>query len=274
MTPIETRIRDALAARRRDARGTVEALAKVIDARDRATGDHGAGVTAPSMRLALTLGCGTREAAVVGVAARLHDIGKVAMPDALLHKPGRLLPEERDQMEVHPDVGADILAKVPKLRAAARYVRGHHERWDGAGYPRGLAREEIALGARIIAVVDAYSAMTTGRGYRARMDPDAAVAELRRCAGRQFDPRVVEAFAAFPAALRDTSRPADLGRAAARILIVHRIDSARRAGARARSRAPFSSPNARRPTRPSPSAAASRSSRAGGPDGSAPFVAR
>jgi two-component system, cell cycle response regulator len=210
------RVRPEVARRTLDVIGVVEALAALIDARDRATGDHGAGVTIPSMRLARAMGCTGRQVAVIGVAARLHDLGKVALPDALLLKPERLSPEEHARMERHPDAGADVLAKVPGLRATARLVRAHHERWDGMGYPHRIAGDDIPLGSRVIAVVDAYSAMTTKRRYRDTMDPEAAVSELRRCAGTQFDPDVVAAFAAFPVAHRDTSRPHNLRRAAAR----------------------------------------------------------
>ena len=129
-------------------------------------------------------------------AAELHDIGKVAVPDAVLHKPAALDELEWEMMRQHTVVGERILSAAPALRQVSQLVRSSHERWDGKGYPDALAAEAIPLGARIIAVCDAYDAMTSDRSYRAAMSVDAALAELRRCAGTQFDPAVVAAVIA------------------------------------------------------------------------------
>jgi two-component system cell cycle response regulator len=130
----------------------------------------------------------------VARAAELHDVGKIAVPDAILDKPGALDPVEWSFMRRHPLIGERILLAAPALRPVARLVRSSHERWDGSGYPDGLRGDEIPLGARVVAVCDAFAAMTTERPYRESVSEQEAVAELRRCAGTQFDPMVVEAF--------------------------------------------------------------------------------
>jgi two-component system, cell cycle response regulator len=127
-------------------------------------------------------------------AAELHDVGKIAIPDAILLKPGPLDEEEWAFMRRHTIIGERILGSAAALRPVARIVRSSHERWDGTGYPDGLGGEDIPLGARIVAVCDAFHAMTSDRPYRAAFSEDEAVAELQRSAGSQFDPRVVDAF--------------------------------------------------------------------------------
>jgi HD-GYP domain-containing protein (c-di-GMP phosphodiesterase class II) len=174
--------------------GTVEALSALIDARDHYTGQHTREVAGTSVRIALAIGLERAEAKMIGLAARLHDIGKVAVPDAVLQKPGRLTPEEWASIRTHPIVGADVVKRVPALSVVAPVIRGHHERWDGKGYPDGLTAADIPIGARIVAVADAFAAMTADRQYRVRMSGDAAVVELRRCAGTQFDESLVEAL--------------------------------------------------------------------------------
>jgi len=158
--------------------GTVEALVRLVEARGAALG-----LDAATTRL-------------VGLAARLRDVGMVALPDAILHKLGPLTTEEWATMGTHAAVGAEIVGQIPALRAVAPLVRAHHERWDGRGYPDQAVGEAIPLGARIVAVADAYVAMTMDRPYRAARSRAAAVAELRRCAGTQFDPAAVEGLAA------------------------------------------------------------------------------
>jgi two-component system, cell cycle response regulator len=128
--------------------------------------------------------------------AELHDVGKMAIPDAILHKPAGLAPDEWAFVHQHTIIGERILAAAPALRAVGALVRSSHERWDGRGYPDRLAGDAIPLGARVIAVCDAYDAMRSDRPYRRACPQDEALAELRRCAGRQFDPAVVEAFCA------------------------------------------------------------------------------
>jgi response regulator RpfG family c-di-GMP phosphodiesterase len=130
----------------------------------------------------------------VARAAELHDVGKIAVPDAILDKPGPLDPVEWSFMRRHPLIGERILLEAPALRPVARLVRSSHERWDGGGYPDGLREDEIPLGARVVAVCDAFNAMTTERPYRQLVTEEDALMELRSCAGSQFDPMVVEAF--------------------------------------------------------------------------------
>ncbi len=174
--------------------GTVEALATLVEARDHYTGQHTQEVALLVVRLALTLGRDVAEARLIGLAGRLHDVGKVVVPDTVLQKPGRLDEEEWVLMRTHPLVGADVVGRVPALRALAPLIRAHHERWDGTGYPDGLAGAAIPLGARVVAVADTYGAMTTDRPYRRACPAAHALDELRRCAGTQFDPAIVAAL--------------------------------------------------------------------------------
>ena len=140
-------------------------------------------------------------------AAELHDVGKVGIPDAILSKPGPLDAEEWAFMRRHTIIGERIVAGAPALAQVGRLVRSSHERWDGTGYPDQLAGEEIPIGSRIIAVCDAFDAMLSERPYKAGRSTSAALAELRRCAGTQFDPAVVEAFCAVTAdELADAAR--------------------------------------------------------------------
>jgi HD-GYP domain-containing protein (c-di-GMP phosphodiesterase class II) len=140
------------------------------------------------------LGFTARELQDLRYGAILHDIGKIGVPDAILRKPGKLDTDEWKLMRQHPDIGSRILAPVPQLAGAARIVRHHHERYDGKGYPDGLAGEAIPLGARILTVVDSFSAITDARVYKAARSEVEALAELKKHAGTQFDPRVVEVF--------------------------------------------------------------------------------
>lgn len=174
--------------------GIVEALAALVSARDQYTGSHTDDVAQLAMRIAMAMGVGTADARMVGIVGKLHDIGKVAIPDAILQKSGKLTAKEWEQMRRHPIIGADVIARIPSLRIIAPGIRGHHERWDGSGYPDGLAGEGIPLAARIVSVADAYGAITTNRPYRSASVPEWAIQELRRCVGSQFDPAVVAAL--------------------------------------------------------------------------------
>ncbi len=155
---------------------------------------HLNGVAELSMAVARRLGMLAEDLDEVSRAAELHDVGKIAIPEAILRKPGPLDDEEWSFMRRHTMIGERILSAAPALVPVARIVRSSHERWDGAGYPDGLAGDDIPIGARIVAVCDAYDAMVSDRPYRSARSPREALAELRGCAGTQFDPRVVDAF--------------------------------------------------------------------------------
>jgi PAS domain-containing protein len=174
----------------------VVALAHVMETRDSDTSRHSKRCAALAERLGRELGCAEHDVRDIRWAARLHDIGKVGIPDALLRKPAPLTDQEWTMMRQHPLLGEEILSSVQRMRGAAVLVRHHQEAWDGSGYPDGLKGDAIPLGARILAVVDAFEAITGARPYRAARPEAAAVEEIRRCAGRQFDPRVVAAFCA------------------------------------------------------------------------------
>lgn len=176
---------------------TVEALfqlADILDARDAYTHGHSLRVGQYAEKVALALGIAGDDAHLIFLAGRLHDIGKCAIRNEVLLKPGALDDEERAHMCIHPAVGGSMLASFSLFKECARYVRGHHERWDGKGYPDGLSGENIPLGARIIAVADAFDAMTTTRPYRKALPVAEAHRRLSEGAGTQWDPRVIAVF--------------------------------------------------------------------------------
>jgi two-component system cell cycle response regulator len=166
-----------------------------------ATHAHAREVAALAAAVARALGLDRRSRENVARAAELHDIGKLAIPAEILAKAGPLEPVEHALLRRHTVVGEAMIGAAPPLRSVALLVRASHERWDGRGYPDGLEGEEIPLGARIVAVCDAYSAMCERRAYGRMLSEAEALAELRRCSGTQFDPRVVEAFCAARGAL-------------------------------------------------------------------------
>ncbi len=168
-------------------------LARAVDARDVYTGFHSQRVAQLAVRIAVRLGLDREHVELTRLAASLHDLGKLALPEELLRKPGPLTEPERLVLERHPQIGFRMLDSLG-IDPVADWVLHHHERWDGTGYPDGLEGEGIPLGARIIFVADAYDAMTSDRLYRARRSPEAALAELVACAGTQFDPDVVAAL--------------------------------------------------------------------------------
>lgn len=173
----------------------VVALAEAIDARDATTADHSKRLSRLAVLVGRQMGLGHDECRVLAWAGLLHDIGKLAVPDAVLRKPGRLSAAERRLVQSHPERGAQIVAPLRVLGSAvAPLIIAHHERVDGTGYPHGIAGDEIPLGARILAVADSYDAIIGERAYRPGRSHAEALAELRRCAGTQFDPAVVEAF--------------------------------------------------------------------------------
>ena len=169
-------------------------LADILDARDKYTHGHSERVGHYAEQMAIQLGMPSDRAHLTFLAGRLHDIGKCAINNEVLRKRGSLDDDEKVHMRQHPEVGSAMLAHFSLFREVAAFVRGHHERWDGSGYPDGLSGEEIPLESRIIAVVDSYDAMTTTRPYRVAMPRDEAVRRLRAGAGRQWDPTVVATF--------------------------------------------------------------------------------
>lgn len=172
----------------------VQTLARAVDSKDAYTHEHSNRARSKARRLALELKLPDQMARYVEYAALLHDIGKIGIDEAILLKPGKLTPEEYEVMKKHPIIGHQILAPVKYLGPVAQMVLYHQEWFNGQGYPEGLKGEEIPLGARIVAVIDAWDAMTSDRPYRKALGRDVAVGELRKGAGTQFDPKVVEAF--------------------------------------------------------------------------------
>jgi diguanylate cyclase (GGDEF)-like protein/putative nucleotidyltransferase with HDIG domain len=175
----------------------IEALAVALLERDRYTGEHSEAVIEMAGAVARNLGLNMPEVARVKSAALLHDIGKVAIPDDILHKPGPLTDDEWKLMREHPVIGERILRVLPGLGNIARIVRHEHERWDGGGYPDGLSGDQIPLGSRIILAADTYHAIVSDRPYRAARSHSEAIDELTRCSGSQFDPQVTAALIGF-----------------------------------------------------------------------------
>jgi HD-GYP domain-containing protein (c-di-GMP phosphodiesterase class II) len=181
---------------RTQTRAAVEAMADLVDMRDPYTFGHCQRVAELAEAVARRLRLSREQVDVIRLAARVHDLGKIGVPDQVLHKAGPLDPDEFAQMQRHPEIGAALLAKFPDYEQGRELVLSHHERCDGEGYPRRLTAHEVPLGARIIAAVDAYDAMTTDRPYRRALSPAFAAGELRRHRGRQWDAVVVDALLA------------------------------------------------------------------------------
>lgn len=173
---------------------TLKSIAAALDLRDREVAGHSHRVQETTVAIAREMGLSEDEIGPLRWGALLHDSGKIGVADAILRKPGPLTPEEWQEMRQHPVLGYQMLSQVSFLRDALPIVLHHHEHYDGSGYPRGLAGEAIPLGARIFAVADAYEAMTTDRVYRKALSLEEVIAEIKRNAGTQFDPKVVEAF--------------------------------------------------------------------------------
>jgi len=181
---------------RRSYKATVLALANAVEARDAYTGKHAERVAAYGLRIAHAAGVDVD--AQVEFGFLLHDVGKVAVPDAILFKPGPLSPEEEALMTTHPQIGSEILRHIDFLDEAKVVVRHHHERWDGAGYPDGLAGEAIPVQARVFAIADTLDALTTNRPYRVAVGWAQARQVIRAHAGSQFDPALVGAYDGVP----------------------------------------------------------------------------
>ena len=185
---------------------TLEALGAALDSRDVGTESHSRRVHGYSLALAREHGVPEEGLADLAHGVLLHDIGKIGIPDAILLKPGPLTPDEWSVMRTHPQIGKRLIEKIPFLHGAIPVVWCHHEKWDGSGYPRGLKGDEIPINARIFSVVDAFDAMTADRPYSKAIPFEAAVAEIKRCAGAHFDPRVVESFMRVPHELLEEIR--------------------------------------------------------------------
>jgi putative nucleotidyltransferase with HDIG domain len=168
--------------------------------------DHSPAVSRYASAIAERLGFSERERAMLRLAAILHDVGKVSVPDRILRKPGPLTIDEFEHVKTHPSAGAEIVAHIDGLSPVADWILGSHEHVDGTGYPHGLRGDEIPLGSRVLLVADAFDAMTSARTYGSTLPPEVALAELQVGAGRQFDARCVDALAAYldehPAELR------------------------------------------------------------------------
>jgi diguanylate cyclase (GGDEF)-like protein/putative nucleotidyltransferase with HDIG domain len=179
-------------AMREGSLSAVRALAAAIDARDERMRGHSEKVAIYSLAIGQALGLSDYEINSLRTAALLHDVGRIAVPDAILYKPGMLTEDERNIVKTHSERGAEILAKVPQLDYVAKIVRHHHEHYDGNGYPDGLCGENIPLASRIIAASDAFDAMTSERAYRSASDAQNVILQMKGLKNLQFDPRVID----------------------------------------------------------------------------------
>ncbi len=173
---------------------TVAALAAALEAKDAYTGGHAHAIAEFAVAVGEDLGLSAAELKPIQMGALLHDVGKIGIPESILNKPGPLTDDEFDVMKRHTVIGADIIASIPGMDEVVALVRSSHERWDGRGYPDGLAGLQVPRGSYVIAVCDAYHAMTEDRVYRKGMSPELALQELRRCSGTQFMPAAVDAI--------------------------------------------------------------------------------
>jgi putative nucleotidyltransferase with HDIG domain len=215
---LENRVREKTAELSRTLRAleatysqTLWSLVAALDAREHETGNHSQRVVRYSLAVARRVGLPAQDLPDLGRGALLHDIGKIGVPDSILLKPGKLDEDEWRVMRRHPEIGHDILRSIGFLERSAALVLAHQERFDGRGYPRGLAGEDIPVAARVFAIADCYDAMTSDRPYREALGPDRARDEIARCAGTQFDPRCAEAFLSIPGEeLLELARPTEV----------------------------------------------------------------
>ncbi len=196
-----SRLNDAVTALYVDNDDALDAMLAMLTLTDREAYAHAYRVAALSVSVARTLGVLEAELGQIERGALLHDVGKLAVPEAILRKPAPLTMEEQLLVRCHPTLGAELLAQVPYLKSAVTIVRDAHERMDGLGFPRGVHAAEVSVGARIVCVADAYDTMTRPRVFRDAIGPLEAMLELERCTGSQFDPAVVDAFRRVIAAL-------------------------------------------------------------------------
>jgi putative nucleotidyltransferase with HDIG domain len=193
-------------------RKTISILAQAVELRDELTGGHTVRVTNMAVLLAKQLEVSAADLEWIQIGTPLHDIGKIGIDDAILRKPGRLTAEEFEIMKTHTVKGAAILATIPELAPVIPIARSHHERWDGRGYPDRLTGEQIPHLARIVAVTDAFDAMTFDRPYRKGMRRDAAFMELSRESGKQFDPACIEGMMALRERILEEPEPQQVRR--------------------------------------------------------------
>ncbi len=173
---------------------TISSISSALDSKDPYTHGHSLRVTLYSLILANELNLSDKQLEEIETAGLLHDIGKIAIPQKILCKPGRLTDEEFDVMKAHPENSEKLIANIKGLQGISTWLKTHHERWDGNGYPDGLAGEEIPLTARVIALADTYDAMTSTRAYRKALEHSVAIEEVQRCSGTQFDPQLAAIF--------------------------------------------------------------------------------
>jgi putative nucleotidyltransferase with HDIG domain len=188
----QSRLADAIGALQIDSDATLDAMLSMLTMNNQDAYAHAYRVAALSVSIARALGLGEADIAEIERGALLHDVGKLAMPDAVLRKPAPLTIEEQRLIRLHPTVGSELIARLPYLAPASAIVRDAHERLDGLGYPQGLRDDDIRLGGRIVCVADAYDTMTRPRVFRDAVTPEEALVEIERCSGTQFDPRVVQ----------------------------------------------------------------------------------
>jgi len=199
-------LQTAMASLERSYDITLQALGDALDLKDRETEGHSRRVTLFTIAIAQALGLPREQITVIARAAFLHDIGKMAIPDKILNKPGKLEPDEMSIMKEHAYHGYQIVKKIPFLAEASEIVYAHQERFDGTGYPRGLKGNEIPLGARIFSIADTLDAITSDRAYRPAQTLKAARAEIEKWSGRQFDPEIVKVFLEMPDKIWDDLR--------------------------------------------------------------------
>jgi len=184
--------------RTRQLRGTflsaIASLVKTLEARDPYTKNHSINVRALAVQLARVVGLPDKQCKQISLAAKLHDLGKIGLSEAILNKPGRLTEEEMRQVREHPVIGVEILSPIIRSKTVLAAIRGHHERLDGGGYPDGLAGDDIAMEARVIAIADCFDAITSCRAYRMPLPRKVALELIRAGAGTQFDARLVNSF--------------------------------------------------------------------------------
>ncbi len=173
---------------------TIKSLVQTLEAKDKYTEGHSRRVADTALALSARLGFDRREQEEIHLAGLFHDIGKIGVKESILHKMGKLTPEEYENIKTHVVVGVKILDQIPQFKRIAKIIRHHHEFYDGSGYPDGLEGENIPIGGRILAICDAYDAMTTDRPYRSKLSVEQACAIILRNQGRQFDPKLIEHF--------------------------------------------------------------------------------